>query len=81
MPYGQYTKKIQVTVAAGATDSIASPMTGRIPDEVMVKTESGDAKLQLSNWDPANNTFDAHNPGAMSNTSTLILVYRHSIPK
>jgi hypothetical protein len=80
MPYGAYTQKIQVTVGAGVTNSTTNPL-GRIPDEVTVVTDSGDAQLVIDNWAADGTTFDATNPGAVSNTSTLILVYRHSLAK
>ena len=79
MPYGEYTQKVQITVAAGATTTFTNPLGRRIPDEVTVVTDSGDAQLTIDNW--LDDEYDATNPGAVENTSTLILVYRHSSTK
>lgn len=80
MPYGAYTQRLQVTVAAGATQEVTNPME-HIPDEVTVVTVSGDAELVIDNWAADGSTFDATNPGAVENTSELVLVYRHSLTK
>jgi len=80
MPYGAYTQRLQVTVAAGATLAVDNPME-HIPDEVTIVTVSGDAELEVDNWAADGSTFDATNPGSVENTSELVLVYRHSVSK
>lgn len=80
MPYGTYKQKVQVTVDAGATLVVDNPLH-RVPDEVLVERESGDAALELDNWAEDGTTFDATNPGALQNISTLVLIYNHSLTK
>ena len=81
MPYGEYTQSMQVTVGAGATVTQTNPLGTRVPDEVTVVTDSGDEELVIDNWAADGTTFDTTNNGAIENTSTLILVFRHSVPK
>jgi len=80
MPYGAYKQRVDVTVDAGVTLAVDNPL-GRVPDEVLIERHAGDAALELDNWAVDGTTFDATNPGAAQNSSTLVLVYNHSLTK